>query len=459
MRFSTSTGTSNVNGGTQDAKETPRRKRRLVVSALIVGVPIVVFLIVNGVLVCRSDREVAARLDGIRAAGDPVTVADLVTDESVSPEEDAETIVRSVLSDCEAISEFHSETVIRRQGEDPAFDVDDPKHRYLFTTWPPSSPDSSIGFDDPIPRLHEASRARVWKHTGKQIAAPKEDPDLHREHDVALDECQLICSAMRMLMMHGEYCLGKGDTEGASRDAVALLRLIDKFAEDGFDVTATFSACSLRHTAVLRMSEMLQSHKVDVETLDRLDSVLARIDFEGELRRAVVGHRAYVITQFETDSTLERLWLARALGNRRLLNDLDEFDRILADPTSIRDIEPHVGGFRSSFRSDLRMYWDSQAFQTTVCRALRILIALKRMQNPDSLLGKGGALDPTKLGLPEKTVTDPYSGKPLIVRKEGDGWVIYSVGPDGTDDLGDVFIRSSGPGNRDVGIAPPEEMP
>ena len=64
-----------------------KRKKWLVISSLVIGVPIVVFLIVNAVLIYRSDREVAARLEAIRAAGDPVAMDDLLKDESLPPEE------------------------------------------------------------------------------------------------------------------------------------------------------------------------------------------------------------------------------------------------------------------------------------------------------------------------------------------------------------------------------------
>ena len=44
---------------------------------------------------------------------------------------------------------------------------------------------------------------------------------------------------------------------------------------------------------------------------------------------------------------------------------------------------------------------------------------------------------------------DPFTGKPLEYRREGDGFLIYSAGPDGRDDGGsrdgsaDLVIRVS----------------
>ena len=327
-----------------------KRKKSLLFSALIIGVPIVVFLIVNGILVYESDREVEARLDGIRAAGDPVTVADLVTDESVSPEEDAETIVRSARPDCEAICDFVTESFEQQQEDDAWNEMD---IRYSFTTWPPPSPDPTIVFKDPIPRLHEAARARVWKHK----IAPAESLEEWGERGIEADEANSIRSATRALRLHSEHCLRNGDTETASKDVAALLGLTDKFTEHGSDAVINLLACRMREEAFYRMPEMLESRKVDVETLDRLDSALARIDFERELRRVIVMERACVITHLNSDSGLSRLWLARVLWNRRLLNDLDEMDRILREPMSCRDLEPDVVGEGYAYRTILQTYW------------------------------------------------------------------------------------------------------
>ena len=99
------------------------------------------------------------------------------------------------------------------------------------------------------------------------------------------------------------------------------------------------------------------------------------------------------------------------------------------------------------------------ARQTAKCRALRILIALKRMQNPESLLRRDGTLDPAELGLSKEAVTDPHSGKPLVVRKKGDGWLIYSVGPDQIDDGGDLGTFDDPGSDLGIAAAPPGEMP
>jgi hypothetical protein len=40
------------------------------------------------------------------------------------------------------------------------------------------------------------------------------------------------------------------------------------------------------------------------------------------------------------------------------------------------------------------------------------------------------------LGLPKDVKTDPFSGKPLMLRRSERGWTIYSVGENLKDDAG-----------------------
>jgi len=47
---------------------------------------------------------------------------------------------------------------------------------------------------------------------------------------------------------------------------------------------------------------------------------------------------------------------------------------------------------------------------------------------------------------------DPFNGQPILLRRLADGLVIYSVGPDGKDDLGDVLPTVNSEMSKDVGV-------
>ena len=50
-----------------------------------------------------------------------------------------------------------------------------------------------------------------------------------------------------------------------------------------------------------------------------------------------------------------------------------------------------------------------------------------------------GSFPPDLLALGAENIVDPFTGKPFVYRPEGNGFVIYSLGPDATDDNGDKF--------------------
>jgi hypothetical protein len=82
-------------------------------------------------------------------------------------------------------------------------------------------------------------------------------------------------------------------------------------------------------------------------------------------------------------------------------------------------------------------------------RAIRILNALQKKApiNADKI--------PTmaELGLPDEVGIDPFNGKPMIIKKLPDGWLVYSVGENLKDDGGKVQEKTDSK-PLDVGFGP-----
>ncbi len=99
-----------------------------------------------------------------------------------------------------------------------------------------------------------------------------------------------------------------------------------------------------------------------------------------------------------------------------------------------RLIVPAFGGYRRSVEEHIAL--------TRVARTGLALIRHRAIHGsyPDTL----ESLAPTLLGAPAE---DPFTGRPLIYRRADDGFVVYSVGPDGKDNGGAPRSRSVG---RDV---------
>ncbi len=58
-----------------------------------------------------------------------------------------------------------------------------------------------------------------------------------------------------------------------------------------------------------------------------------------------------------------------------------------------------------------------------------------------------------ELALPGEATIDPWTGKPLMLKKTDNGWMIYSVWTNGADD-GGIFLEQ-----QDWGISPPADLP
>src|SRR4029077_15561730 len=76
-------------------------------------------------------------------------------------------------------------------------------------------------------------------------------------------------------------------------------------------------------------------------------------------------------------------------------------------------------------------------------RSLRVLNALQ--QQPDAAMAQP---DLAKLGLPAEAIIDPFTGSPLLLRKVGNEWIIYSTGADLADNGGQIAEF------KDIGIGP-----
>ena len=67
-------------------------------------------------------------------------------------------------------------------------------------------------------------------------------------------------------------------------------------------------------------------------------------------------------------------------------------------------------------------------------RTLRVLNAIQSL--PSSMTAD--QIDVTSLGLPTDATIDPFTEQPLVIRKQGASWVVYSLGFNLKDDGGAV---------------------
>jgi hypothetical protein len=143
------------------------------------------------------------------------------------------------------------------------------------------------------------------------------------------------------------------------------------------------------------------------------------------------------------------------------LDKMHSFLALLREPISFHQAEDFFGAsYLSYLRAAEQPAWRAfVAFQAGACarskiRSLRVLNALQ------THLPAASKEVPklTELGLPAETITDPFTGEPLHVKRSPQGWLIYSVGPNFRDDGGNLqgdLTVATPTEDTDVGIGPP----
>jgi hypothetical protein len=218
-------------------------------------------------------------------------------------------------------------------------------------------------------------------------------------------------------------------------------------------------AIAVRRTGVLTSNRALRSGPVADSARDALDAELARHDLAESHRKALISERAFGLSSLN-DMNMGRLWPARGFWNNAVIYYLDVMDNQLALASQPYDkvlqarttaiskpvtpwailadhVLPAIHAAREATERSLAMM-----------RCLRILNAATRLEQQG--VEATGLVD---LKLPEDAVIDPFTGKPLLMKKSPEGWMIYSVGKDLKDDGGQVVDLT------DFGLGPVPPLP
>ncbi len=138
-------------------------------------------------------------------------------------------------------------------------------------------------------------------------------------------------------------------------------------------------------------------------------------------------------SQFVFSSPLARPWIKRDLSNAsevgtRIANValLPYYEALQHYETLDVGFAPYTWQLAQSLPSTL----GSQARHEALLQLLQLGLTLEQFAIPPE------TLDVLTEQFPEATLTDPFSGMPFIYRPNGDSFLLYSVGRNGTDDGG-----------------------
>lgn len=421
-----------------------RLARFLKWAAIAAGLLLAACLLASAVYTWTTGRRLEARLDALRSAGEPISIADLAP-APVPPDEDASVPLARAEPEMAAL-----------QKELTAIFPD------RGTAGLPLSPDAREKLEaafashpEVIPLLREAANRPGYSFpfdaSGTTTEILKKMLDRSQMHR----EASRILQSRSMLLADA----GRGDEAlEVQIDALRLARL--PFREPTLTNYLVGIACT--RTSAAGVYAVIEASPVTEDRRRALDEALAHFDDKAAVRKALQNERAYALTTVH-EMSAKIFWLRGWMRNDLMLMILDMFDNQLSktgltDPVanspseslSILDRYHHpLRNIAWLLESSLVPVTEAARRQWAAIRSLRVLNALQVQVPGDA--EKPPALDSLGLG---QAIFDPVTGRPLIVKKRAGGWLVYSVGPDMTDD-GGTFEK-----DRDIGFGPaPEEGP
>ena len=378
---------------------------------------IAILLIVNACVVWKTDKRLESRIAAIRAAGEPITLADLAGD-PIPADQNAATFLRRAEDDLLAIEvelgPVYTSGAYEQRDLDPA-------HADAIAS-------ALEAYPELIGLLERAAACPDY--------APAHDYTLPPEAflEACLPAISDNRSIYRTLQARLRLQLARGDPEGAMQTSLLMLRLCRHLDREPM-IVGSLVGLACRAVAISMVDRVLRAGPVSEEAHRALEEELARYDATEAFRWGLITDRAYGLDSFRMMPTRRR-WPLRAYWNWNTLAYLDLFDSNLSlagpysevrsaveandqaagrAPVMVRLVAPAVAAFREAA--------ERVRAQT---RCLRVLNALTGEAGPDD----PEALDISQLGLPADATTDPMSGRPLIVRRLPEGWIVYSVGRD-----------------------------
>jgi len=271
-----------------------------------------------------------------------------------------------------------------------------------------------------------------------------------------LPETERLRDAARLLQARAYWQLAHGDRDGALASSVMLLRL-----SRHLDLNACFHLVGIACQGISGSlaSQVLYDGPVSNATHDLLErqwQLAEQANVEG-FRDSLKNERALGNSSFAHEIPGRNIWFFRAFWDDQQSVYLDAMGRVidLAD-RPYGEVRRGFSRIEQGLSSRdtltklvlpaLQATHEASTRSVALARVLRVLNALERRSDPEA----PPKADLSDLGLPEKATLDPFSGKPLIVKRAPRGWLVYSVGSNLKDDGGAIEEF------EDVGVKPPE---
>lgn len=372
------------------------------------------------------------RLAEIRAAGDPATAEDLAP--AAAPAgANAAAVLDNAAAELEAFSAAYTKLDQTEVG-DRVFNDDAPTRLSAADT------EALAQFLEP----HGAAIAAVDAAAACDRYATTVDfsaANLNTLQQRFLDNIQRRRNIGRLNPLRTQLLLSQGKREEAAEVALASLKL-SRFVRQEPTILGMLMGVALHGMAAEDLNRVLRDGDVSERFRERLNAELALNDNPAEFVRVLKQERAFSQTQTERLAMVD---LGQVSAWR--LGMLEFYDELLAvadlpwheGDSRIRGIQPPgidvMGGgaaLQQSVAPAVESTYTAHNRMIALTRCVRVLNAITAAEAAGQDVE---GLD--DLPLPEGAATDPFTGERLIVDRRDNGWWVYSVMKNQTDDGGE----------------------
>ncbi len=266
-----------------------------------------------------------------------------------------------------------------------------------------------------------------------------------------------ICLEDAMLACH------RGDAQRATDSILAGLSTGWALHDDPTMIAHLVrQACDAITT--LAIEDTLARIDLNEMQLSRIASALNRIEYRHQRRSILIAERAIDSDLFQTGLVYEASGMSGAERFTRKVLSTDQYDQLqlldyltgMLDVTALAEQEQIAAAqavdapFDTREKNDSLYRWATIGAQELFGATLRVIELSVKAQAQIDLAKIGVAIERYRLAhgqlpdslndltpdLMKSLPIDPFSGKPYIYRKLEPGYVVYSVGEDGTDARG-----------------------
>ena len=406
-----------------------------------------VLLIVVAIMMWWTSRQVAARIEAIREAGDPVAFADLVP-VPVDPADSAVTYLQRAYKDACAID---AELNPLRENEEEYYrdsQLDRSFGGLLNEKGATCVREAISAYPEVIPLLVKACKCKTYLSpvdlTGDPSAAIAS----------SIERASVVRGAARVLRLHAQLLAFDGQNDEAIQSGLAIMRLARLGDAEPF-LIGHLVANAIRGLGCDAIALTLRAGPVSAASRAEIEQELAWQDSLADYAFCLKSERVFYIHSFRQQIPFPTRLLPNFLLDES--SGLDTFARLIkiADQprykvsAELAEIEKQAsqGGVLTALLSPaLFASRGSEDRTQALMRCTRVLTAL------DAFLEQEPTATPTlqQLDLPADAKIDPLTGDPLKLKQTDNGWIVYSVGADLVDQGGNLGKENT----DDVGVGP-----